>query len=292
MVEEPKNKVITHSLIHFLKPQNTFNMLNTLWKESELQTEGTLPCWEIYHESAKTGKYDGALTNEQVVTEMNNMYDSFPYKQFDSIILPEEMEPIDSGFMDVLKSRVTPSEIKPEIISLKQLKTLLFSAYGVTRSNDDNEYIKRPFRTVPSGGGLYPLELYFYSNGRIEGLKNGLYHYTPITNAIQLIREGNFDNQIAEGIVSFQTHLAYDTSLLLFITAVFNRSTFKYREKGYRFALMEAGHVAQNFNLAATGLGLGVINIGGYHDRVIDEFLRIDGLNHSTIYMNGICQGA
>lgn len=265
-------------------------MLNTLWKESELQTEGALPCWEVYHESAKTGKYDGALTNEQVVAEMNNMYDSFPYKQFESIPLPKEMAPISGSFLDVLEARVTPSEIKPEIINLKQLKTLLYSAYGVTRSNENNEYIKRPFRTVPSGGGLYPLELYFYTNGRIDGLKSGLYHYTPPADAIQLIREGNFDEEIANGIVGFQTHLAYDTTLLLFITAVFNRSTFKYREKGYRFALMEAGHLAQNFNLSATGLDLGVINIGGYHDRVIDEFLRIDGLNHSTIYMNGICK--
>jgi SagB-type dehydrogenase family enzyme len=78
------------------------------------------------------------------------------------------------------------------------------------------------------------------------------------------------------------------SSLIILITAVFERSTIKYGDRGYRFALLEAGHVAQNINLVANALGLGSINLGGYFDRRADDFLGIDGLTHSTIYMAGI----
>ncbi len=49
--------------------------------------------------------------------------------------------------------------------------------------------------------------------------------------------------------------------------------------------LLEAGHVAQNINLTAVGLGFGCLNLGGYFDRSIDELLGFDGLTHSTVYM-------
>ncbi len=266
-------------------------MLHSLWKEAELSSESATPSWEIFHENSKTGHYDGALTNDQVVAEMDNLYDVFPYKQFPAIPLPETLAPINRSFMETITNRVTPKEIRPTTLTMEELRTILYCGYGVTRDNSDNEYITRPFRTVPSGGALYPLELYFYTNQRVTSLAAGLYHYSPVENAIQCIREGNFDEEIANTLVSFQTHLAFDTSLILFITAAFNRSTFKYKEKGYRFALFEAGHVAQNINLAATALELGVINIGGYHDRLVDRFLKIDGLNHATVYLNGICKG-
>ncbi|MEX2568118.1 MAG: SagB family peptide dehydrogenase [Cyclobacteriaceae bacterium] len=266
-------------------------MLDSLWKEAALTSESVTPSWEIFHENSKTGHYDGSLTNDQVVDEMSNLYDVFPYHQFPSIPLPASFAHIERSFMETVTNRVTPKEIVPKTLTLEQLHTILYCGYGVTRDNKDNEYIRRPFRTVPSGGALYPLELYFYTNERVESLKAGLYHYSPVENSIQFIREGNFDEEIANTLVGFQTHLAYDTSLILFITAAFNRSTFKYKEKGYRFALFEAGHVAQNINLAATALELGIINIGGYHDRLVDRFLKIDGLNHATVYLNGICSG-
>ncbi len=265
-------------------------MLDTLWKQTELTKESDTPYWELFHESSKTGNYANPLTNEEVIERMENIHESFPYKNFPNIELPDTFATIDGSFMEAIINRKTPKEINPKEISLEELRTILYCAYGVTRDNKDNEYVKRALRTTPSGGALYPLELFFYSNGKIKGLKPGLYHYSPLENSIQLIREGNLEDEIAEALVSFQTHLAYDTSLLIFITAVFNRSTFKYREKGYRFCFIEAGHVAQNINLAATALDFGVINIAGYYDRLMDRFLKIDGLNHSTIYMNGICK--
>jgi SagB-type dehydrogenase family enzyme len=68
------------------------------------------------------------------------------------------------------------------------------------------------------------------------------------------------------------------------VTALFGRSTFKYGPRGYRFVLLEAGHVAQNINLTASALKLGSLNLGGFIDRETDAFLHLDGVSHSTVY--------
>jgi nitroreductase len=42
--------------------------------------------------------------------------------------------------------------------------------------------------------------------------------------------------------------------------------------------------VAQNVLLAATGLELAAVPIGGFYDRRTDEFLDLDGVSESTVY--------
>ena len=263
-------------------------MSKNLYQRIEWNEDPELNCWEVFHENAKTGRFDRALSNKEVLAEMKNLYEGFPYRNKRRIQLPSSLSQINASFEQIILKRKSISKCRPVEISLQQLRTILHFGYGETRSNENDEYIPRPFRTIPSGGALYPLELYFFSNAAIEGLEAGLYHYSPVFNAVHLIKKGDFRDEISSALVEFQSSLAFDLSVIIFITAVFQRSIFKYREKGYRFALMEAGHLAQNINLTATALNLGVINIGGYYDREIDRFLEIDGLRHSTIYMTGI----
>jgi SagB-type dehydrogenase family enzyme len=120
----------------------------------------------------------------------------------------------------------------------------------------------------------------------VEGLPAGLYHYNALRHRIYRLREGDYSFDISNGLI--QRNLAVDASLIVFVTAMFERSVFKYGDRGYRFVLIEAGHLAQNLTLAAMGLGFGALNIGGYVDRAIDEFLELDGINHSTVYMMAV----
>lgn len=263
-------------------------MSQTLFEKTEWNQETETNCWEVFHENAKTGRYDQALTNEQVLQEMENIYETFPYKTKSAIQLPNTLSAISNSFQDVILKRKTTARFGAKCLSLEELRTILHFGYGETRDNKNDLYIPRPFRTVPSGGALYPLEIYFFCNETVEGLESGLYHYSPSLNAVHLLVKGDLRKRIASSLVEFQSHLANELAVIVFITAVFQRSIFKYKEKGYRFALIEAGHVAQNINLTATALNMGVINIGGYYDREIDALLDIDGLRHSTIYMTGI----
>ena len=65
---------------------------------------------------------------------------------------------------------------------------------------------------------------------------------------------------------------------------MFWRSRFKYGLRGYRFALLEAGHLVQNLVLAAGALEVGALPLGGFYDRRVDELVGADGLDEATVY--------
>jgi SagB-type dehydrogenase family enzyme len=172
----------------------------------------------------------------------------------------------------------------PRAINLNELAAILYFAYGQTRKNQGTQF-PRPFRTVPSGGALYPLEIYCHTV-HATGLIAGLYHYNPSRHDLRLLQPGDRTNEFAAAMV--QGDIAQNCSALFFITAIFERTVFKYGNKGYRFVLLEAGHVAQNIALAAAGLGFGSISIGGFFDREIDALLAIDGVSHSSLYLAAV----
>jgi SagB-type dehydrogenase family enzyme len=103
---------------------------------------------------------------------------------------------------------------------------------------------------------------------------------------LRLLREGDETRTISQAVV--QPDIARGAAMIVFITAFFERTIFKYGDRGYRFILLEAGHVAQNLNLVSNALGLGSLNIGGFFDREIDDFLNLDGVTQSSIYMIAI----
>ena len=80
-------------------------------------------------------------------------------------------------------------------------------------------------------------------------------------------------------------HWAKKASALIVITGVFERTTIKYTNRGYRYVLLEAGHLAQNFYLIAPSIGLNISALGGYVDNKVNELIDVDGLGESTIYM-------
>ena len=254
----------------------SWNDLLTLGEENET-------CWELFHENSKTERHDRPPSSELVRAKMAEMWTSLDYLGYESFELPPVAE-ITSPLSEVLRKRVTARNLRSCNISTEQLSQILFYCYGETRSNEESGF-PRSFRVIPSGGAMYPLEIYLHS-AKIEGLPAGLYHYNSDHHSLQLVQAGDKTHLLCDSLV--QNNIPLDSAVQFFITALFERSTFKYSERGYRFVLLEAGHVAQNINLVSTSLGLGVINIGGYFDREIDSFLGLDGIAHSTVYMQAI----
>ena len=64
--------------------------------------------------------------------------------------------------------------------------------------------------------------------------------------------------------------------MIVFYASVLERSLWKYTDRGYRYVLFEAGHVAQNVNLVVESLGLGSLNLGGFLDDQIAALLELD----------------
>jgi SagB-type dehydrogenase family enzyme len=158
--------------------------------------------------------------------------------------------------------------------ALLELSTLLDAAYGV-RLRDDGAR-----RTVPSGGALYPLELYPVVLA-VQDVEPGVYHYDPFVHRLaDLARE---TGSLGPALVN--PELLDRTSVAVVITAVFWRSRFKYGQRAYRFALLEAGHVAQNLLLAAAALELEALPLGGFYDRRLEAAIGVDGVDESAIYL-------
>jgi SagB-type dehydrogenase family enzyme len=166
----------------------------------------------------------------------------------------------------------------PRPLRLDELGTILHAAYGVTGTLDGTT---QSLRTPPSGGALYPLELYVACR-RVEGLDRGLYHYDPLRHGLELLRTSGCNS--LEHLSPYHDPLS-SCAALVAMTAMFWRSRFKYGARAYRFTLIEAGHAAQNLLLAVAALGLAAVPIGGFYDRRVDDFLGIDGLHEGSLYL-------
>jgi SagB-type dehydrogenase family enzyme len=190
--------------------------------------------------------------------------------------------PLDQPLGDVIGRRRSRRDFDGGAVALDVFSALLHAGYGVTCVLDpEGDRPARMLRSVPSGGALYPLELYV-AVVRVGDLEPGLYHFDPLRPGLEVLRSGLSVEELA--VLSTYPDIASSCAVLIFIAAVFGRTRFKYGLRGYRFALLEAGHVAQNLVLAATALGLASVPLGAFFDRRTDAFLRLDGVNESTLY--------
>jgi SagB-type dehydrogenase family enzyme len=184
-----------------------------------------------------------------------------------------------ASLADVLRSRRSIRTYGNGALALRELATLLDAAYGVTGAVPGTP---QALRSAPSGGALYPLELYVACQ-RVEGLDRALYHYDPLRHGLELLRP--LGPSAASGDLSPYPQLLAESAAFVVITAMFWRSRFKYGPRAYRFALLEAGHVAQSFLLAAEALSLAATPVGGFFDRLVEDFVGVDGVYEGALYV-------
>ena len=110
-----------------------------------------------------------------------------------------------------------------------------------------------------------------------------MYHYNIKENFLELLLEEDLREWVIES-TSGEKWIA-NTSVIFIITGVLDRTRIKYGERGYRYALLEAGHLGQNICLLATELGLGSCALGGYIDQEVDKLLDIDLQEEFTLYL-------
>jgi SagB-type dehydrogenase family enzyme len=180
---------------------------------------------------------------------------------------------------DAVAARRSRREYGATPVSLEALATLLHAAYGVTGTLGE---ASRTARAAPSGGALYPLELYVACL-RIEGLDVALFHFDPSRHGLELLRPISSNEEVA-GLTPYGELLAPSAAVVL-MTAMLWRSRFKYGARAYRFALMEAGHAAHGLLLAAAALRLAAVPVGGFFDRRVDAFLDVDGVFETSLYL-------
>ena len=166
-------------------------------------------------------------------------------------------------------------------LAAAELSTLLGTAYGIRGRVflGELEFLERP---VPSGGGLYPLEVYVLARW-VETLEPGVYHYAVLPHAVEQVRSLAMPARFVSELFLGQPYAA-EASAVVVLTAVAERSLWKYGDRGYRYVLLEAGHVAQNLNLTAAALGLGCFNLGGFFDDDLSALLGLDADREFPLY--------
>ena len=176
-------------------------------------------------------------------------------------------KPQDKGPMSVeeaLSRRRSVREYSDQPLSLQEVSQILWAAQGVTSP--------RGFRTSPSAGATYPMELYLTAS-RVTGLSCGLYHYQPDRHSLKLVTERELSRELAEASLSQSWIAAAPANLV--IAAVYERTTRRYGQRGIRYVYMEAGHIAENVCLQAEALGLGTVVVGAFEDEAVQKVLQI-----------------
>jgi len=199
-----------------------------------------------------------------------------PYKEYpEKITLPK---PEYKGLVleDAIIRRRSRRNYGKRPLTLAELSQLLYAAQGITGQSQG-----RPLRSTPSAGALYPLEIYSVVNN-IAGLKPGIYHYGIRQHTLEQVKLGDFRRQLTKACLDQE--MAGEAQVTFILCSIVGRVCYKYGERGYRYALIEAGHIGQNLYLEATSLGLGVVAMGAFYDEDLNKLLGIDGENEAAVY--------
>jgi SagB-type dehydrogenase family enzyme len=169
---------------------------------------------------------------------------------------------------EALTRRRSVREYSDQPLTTAELGQLLWAAQGTTS--------ERGFRTAPSAGALYPLEIYLLT-------ARGVFHYDPQHHQLRLTSQDDARASLYQAALQQEPVRAAPAVFVL--AAVYARTAQKYgQERSPRYVHLEAGHAAQNLLLEATALGLGAVPIGAFHDQQVQKAVGLPA-DHQPLYL-------
>ena len=187
-------------------------------------------------------------------------------EQAEVINLPEPQYDSDVSIEQSLLNRRSNRSYTGEPLTLQEVSQLLWAAQGITDA--------RGLRTAPSAGALYPLEVYLVA-GDVEDLPPGVYRYEPDGHQLARIIDGDKRAELADAALA--QSWVQEGAVSVVFTAVYERTTGKYGDRGIRYVHIEVGHAAQNLCLQATAMGLGAVTVGSFNDEEVTKLLNLSG---------------
>lgn len=137
-------------------------------------------------------------------------------------------------------------------------------------------------RGAPSAGALYPIDIYLCVNN-VEGLTAGVYALDPYGASLHRLTVDRDPRSFLQECLVFQ-NLADNSAFHVFFVGSFVRQRIKYGQRAYRFALIEAGHIAQAMIMCALEENVVSCPVGGFIDKQVDDLLCLDGVEQSVVY--------
>lgn len=163
-----------------------------------------------------------------------------------------------------LQTRRSVREFADTALTLDEVAQLLWAAQGLTDASGH--------RTVPSAGALYPLEVHLLA-GQVDGLPAGVYRYRPHGHVLMRIFEGD-TRQALQNAALNQSAMG-EAAAVLVISAIFERTTQKYGDRGVQYVHAEVGSAAQSVYLQAVSLKLGTVYIGAFDDERVSAVMQM-----------------
>ena len=184
------------------------------------------------------------------------------------IYLPSPSQKGIMSLEEAIARRRSVRDFTPQPISRSQLSQILWSAQGISDTSGK-------YRTVPSAGATYPLEIFVVCGTNcVEGIGDGVYHYNIDSHSLTLHHKGDVRFDLATAALDEES--IYEAPLDIVICAEYERTLRRYGRRGERYVHIEVGHAGQNIYLQATALGLGTVAIGAFDDEEVREVLRLD----------------
>lgn len=153
----------------------------------------------------------------------------------------------------------------------------LSELFGLAVGNAENAYGHRHY---PSGGSLYPVEVYLVTK-LPDDTHAAVYHYQPHGHALERLWQLPPEVEVVD---LFRNTQEAAVPAGIFLTARWHRTVSKYGDFGYLLALLEAGHIAQNLTLAAAATNLNLCPMGGFNDELISEILDLNTDDEQPLY--------
>ena len=243
---------------------------------------------EIYHENCKLGPGNEELF-QRIATVNSSPHIrsviSRPFRSYPgcpTIELPPGWGSVSRSLEDILQRRRSHHQFSGTPNRLQELAAILSLGDGIVARQSGEDGAEFRLRTAPSGGGLYPIET-FTLVFDVEGVPPGAYFYNALKHRLELVAPGDCRSKLINA--SNLKDEIRNAGFCVALSVVLPRSSFKYGQRAYRFAFLEAGHVAQNILLAAEGLGLGALPIGGFFDDDMNRLLNLDGCQEFVAYL-------
>lgn len=168
------------------------------------------------------------------------------------------------GLSDALRAPIA----RTHRLRLAELGELLYLSDGITARRGGNT-----LRAAPSSGALYPTELYLLARS-VEGLPAGLYHYDPEHHRLDVL--GGATDALG-------APQADGADAVVVLTAVFRRTGYKYRNRAYRYAVADAGHLLENLRLAGHNAGLQASLVARFDEALTAKAIGVDGAEEGVL---------
>jgi SagB-type dehydrogenase family enzyme len=216
----------------------------------------------------------------QTAPDWKNIPSVFKKTGGEKIFLPQNFPERKMSVAEAIRQRTSRRHFS-EPLKLAEISEVLYFANGFKGFLDQGKFGLSCKTTAPSAGSRHPLEMYGVLDN-VQGVEKGVYHFDAENHALEKISQNNLSREVVLKMLHNQERLI--GANFFFLTAVYERTAWKYGPRSYRFIHLDAGHVGQNVYLIGEAMGLSVCAIGNWDRQLVKEILHLDEQKEITVY--------